>query len=163
VEEWKPMFGYEDTYNISSMGKVQRRSSGRILIQVPDGDGYLKIRPCQSSVARTKYIHRLVAKTFLGAAPEGYVVNHVNGVKTDNRLVNLCYVTQKENVQHAIRLGLREAAPTATLSKAQIIQIRRLSQDPKNTPAKIAKRMNLSYRVVRGVVVGKTYKNIKTN
>ena len=43
--------------------------------------------------------------TFIGTRPEGMVVNHKNGVKTDNRLENLEYITSRENTIHAFKMG----------------------------------------------------------
>jgi hypothetical protein len=52
-------------------------------------------------------VHRLVAKAFFGEAG-GRDVNHVNGNKHDNRLVNLEYLSRGEYHRHAYRTGLRE-------------------------------------------------------
>src|SRR5699024_2829267 len=43
------------------------------------------------------YAHRLVAEAFIGEIPKGYVVNHINGIKHDNRIDNLEIITEKEN------------------------------------------------------------------
>lgn len=51
-------------------------------------------------------VHRIVIAAFIGPAPDGLVVNHKNGVKTDNRVSNLEYVTPEENAWHAWRIGL---------------------------------------------------------
>jgi hypothetical protein len=56
-------------------------------------------------VNKTKSVHRLVCEAFHGEAA-GRQTNHLNGVKTDNRAVNLEWCTGSENVRHAIRLGL---------------------------------------------------------
>jgi hypothetical protein len=44
--------------------------------------------------------------TFVGEIKKGYVINHINGIKSDNRLVNLEMVTQSENILHAYETGL---------------------------------------------------------
>ena len=53
-------------------------------------------------------VHRLVALAFIGPAPSRiHEINHKNGIKTDNRVDNLEWVTCAENIAHAVRLGLR--------------------------------------------------------
>lgn len=54
----------------------------------------------------SKYVHRLVAETFLGQIPKGFNVNHKDGNKSNNRLSNLEIVSFSENTKHAISLGL---------------------------------------------------------
>lgn len=67
-------------------------------------DLYYKNKRCN------KRVHRLVAAAFLGESEEGHVVNHKNGDRFDNRVENLEYVTQGENVKHAWDNGLRKAS-----------------------------------------------------
>lgn len=56
------------------------------------------------------YIHRLVAKYFIGDIPSGYVVNHKDGNKLNNHYSNLEIVTYSENIRHADKIGLRKCA-----------------------------------------------------
>ena len=56
-----------------------------------------------------RYAHVMVWECANGPIPAGMQVNHINGVRTDNRLVNLELVTPSENTAHAYRAGLRRA------------------------------------------------------
>ncbi len=69
--------------------------------------GYEQVRLRSGGKSMVYAVHRLVAICFIGPRPEGCGVNHKNGIKTDNRLDNLEYLTVAENTQHAIRTGLR--------------------------------------------------------
>ena len=51
-------------------------------------------------------VHRFIAASFLGECPKGCEVNHINGIKTDNRPINLEYITHSQNVKHAFDNGL---------------------------------------------------------
>lgn len=71
--------------------------------------GYIQIkfRSAQDyRVEQAVLAHRVIWEYMHGELAEGLTINHLNGVKTDNRMLNLEAVTQQENVQHAFRTGL---------------------------------------------------------
>lgn len=109
-EIWKNIVGYHG-YMASNLGRVKSfltNSDGKILKQRYDKDGYKMVWTKYRSGAR---VHQLVLLAF---NPEGYfkgaVVNHKNGDKEDNRLINLEWATISENTQHAYDTGLAESA-----------------------------------------------------
>lgn len=55
------------------------------------------------------FVHRIIWESVHGPIPEGLYINHINGIKTDNRIANLELVTTSENHKHAYRIGLRRA------------------------------------------------------
>lgn len=142
IECWRPIPGYEGIYAISTFGRVRRdcRSKGygvgRILKPSTNGTGYLKATLCgRSGEHRQFLIHRLVMLAYVGPCPTGREVNHRNGIKTDNCLANLEYVTPQENQRHRFdvlgqssppvpepRFG--EAHPHSRLTDDQVRQIR---------------------------------------
>jgi len=62
-----------------------------------------------------RYIHRLVYEAFKGEIPKGLEINHINGIKNDNRLINLELVTHSQNIQHSYT-NLNRQQPKGKLS-----------------------------------------------
>jgi len=103
--------------------------------------------------------HRLIWEHVYGQIPLGLQVNHINGVKWDNRIENLELVTPSENLKHAYRLGLASASGErngrAKLTAEKARQIRESCLSSK----KLAKQFSVSVRTVRAVRSGLTWVN----
>ena len=103
---WKKVLNFED-YEISTTGLVKsfkHSREGRILTP-KKSKGYLNITLCNFYKHQTFRIHRLVAMTYI-PGDFSLQINHINGNKHDNRVENLEWVSSKENVHHAIEIGL---------------------------------------------------------
>lgn len=110
-EIWKPVVGYEDHYEVSNLGNVRRKKSGR-LRKIDKAQIYPTVLLSVNGVHRTLRVHRLVAKAFLAPIEGKTHVNHKNGNHYDNRVENLEWVTQKENNLHAFRVLHRAGSLT---------------------------------------------------
>lgn len=110
-EIWMFINGYPN-YMVSNCGRVKSlnyRGNGKEHILTPSlNKGYLTVILYNSSHRNLKLIHRLVASVFIENPELKPQVNHKNGNKTDNRVVNLEWCTSKENINHAWSTGLNE-------------------------------------------------------
>lgn len=73
-----------------------------VLKACKDGGGYLRV----NLLGKTHKVHRLVAQAFIPNPENKSTVNHINGIKTDNRVDNLEWATRSENTRHAFDNGL---------------------------------------------------------
>lgn len=110
-EIWKFIEGFEK-YQISSYGRVRSFKNNKESILKPGkvGSGYYKVGLYKNNISKQFLIHRLVANAFITNPENEPQVNHKNGLKTDNHVTNLEWVTAKENIHHGWKTGLMENA-----------------------------------------------------
>jgi hypothetical protein len=101
MENWKDIKGYEGHYQVSDLGRVRslKLNIQKILSNRKAGR-YHKITLCKNGLTKDKYIHILVAETFLNykGGDRSIVVDHINNDRYDNTLKNLQVITQRENI-----------------------------------------------------------------
>jgi len=108
-ERWRTIAGHPN-YEVSDHGRVRRVTNsyrniykkGFILKPLPNGRGHFQLK----LNGKMRYVHRLVLIAFVGPCPEGCECNHKDGVKANNHLSNLEWVTHSENMKHGYRTGL---------------------------------------------------------
>ena len=76
--------------------------------------------PTVGIMGKEYLVHRLVAATFLEKKDDATIVNHKNGIKTDNRVENLEWVTLKENSVHAVETGLNPGRKGVKVDKLSL-------------------------------------------
>lgn len=116
-------------YYVTDDGQIWSERSQKFLTQHKDKDGYLKVRmgslDIEPGKTHTFSVHRLVMENFCPIENmEALQVNHIDGDKTNNSLLNLEWVTCKENIHHAINSGLRaKVNGAAKLTPIQVKEI----------------------------------------
>lgn len=138
MEEWRPIPD-NPVYEVSNCARVRRAiagrgsPAGRIMKQRQDKDGYWTTHLTHPVfVSRPFWVHRLVCLAFVGPqpSPEEFQVQHINGVRTDNRPENLKWGTSQDNSDDMRRHGtvchrFGEEAPNRKLRTEQVMEIRR--------------------------------------
>lgn len=99
-ERWKPIFGYDGMYEVSSLGRVRSLKFGkvRVLSVSKNNSGYLQVVLCKDGKVKHLLIHRLVANAFI---PNDNIfnteINHRNEDKTENKVSNLEWCSAQYN------------------------------------------------------------------
>lgn len=102
----KILNGFEELYQINNLGNI-RNKKGNIIKSYPNKQNYLRVSLRKNDKQKTYLVHRLVALTFMPNPENKPQVNHINGIKDDNRIENLEWCTQSDNNKHAWEQGLK--------------------------------------------------------
>ena len=103
-EIWKDIKGYEGKYQVSSLGRVRRVE---VLSEFTHTRGYKYVNITKDGQTKHKYIHRLVAETFIPNPMNLETVNHINEVKDDNKVSNLEWLSYYDNNHHGTAIERR--------------------------------------------------------
>jgi hypothetical protein len=177
-EVWKDIEGYEGLYQVSSLGNVKslgRRKSvaekggyynlGDINLRLGNRRGYKSVTLCKDGIPKPFAVHRLVAFAFLENKENKKTVNHINGIKSDNRVDNLEWVSQSEQQIHAIKIGLRykaigEQSNFSKFKSEDIIKIREMYSTGLFSCEELSKKFNTSKNNINSIIHSYTWKHL---
>lgn len=133
-EEWRPVPGYEDRYDVSNLGRVRSWHNPRGRLDVPrlkatfaePKDGYLCVQLYENRSGTTARVSRLLLMAFVGLPDEGMEASHLDGDRMNNSLGNLAWETRLENEQHKVEHGTRPRGETQASSKLTDDKVREI-------------------------------------
>ena len=177
MEIWKDIDGCKGVYQVSNLARVKSidhycsgrygsgKQTGRVLRQSKCYKGYMRVSINKNNKRFTTGAHRLLALHFIPNPQNKPQVNHINGIKDDNRIENLEWCTNQENQIHAIKNNLTnpnygEKHHNSKLSNDQVLQIRYL-HSVGYTGKKLAEHYRVSGAAMSKIVRNETYINLK--
>lgn len=107
IEEWKQMVGHPK-FLVSNLGRISNRE-GKIFSTWVNHEGYEQVCLCEKGKKFVVKVHKEVAKCFIQPVEGKPIVNHIDGVKTNNNVENLEWSTYSLNAKHALLHGLANA------------------------------------------------------
>jgi hypothetical protein len=175
---WKDVEGYEGIYQVSNLGDVRslprtensnvgkRKRSGKTL-SLRNNKGYKTVMLCKDRKQTSAYVHRLVAKAFLSNPENKPDVNHLDGNKSNNKLENLEWCTESENLNHAYITKLHipksgESHGRAVLTEKDVKEIREryIRRSRTNGTGALAKEYGVTQATIYDVVANRSWKGV---
>jgi len=181
MENWRDVVGYEGIYQVSDLGRVKsldrdsyfirrgkkipRKHISRILKQHQNMFGYMTVclnKP--GSKQRSHKVHRIVAEAFIDNQLSYLQVNHIDGKKDNNKIENLEWCNNKQNIVHAYSIGLimpklGSNSHLAKIKEEDVIKIKKLILSGE-TLENIARLYNISASMVGRIKANKAWKHV---
>jgi len=166
IEEWRDVVGYEGLYKVNSSGVVKKehkKGTERILKTRFDSSGYKVVTLWSKNKGTNTSVHRILAKVFIPNPKNKLQVNHINGIKSDNRLENLEWCTAQENIRHSFATGLSrnvqgERNVNSKLKEYDVKEIKLLLGII--SMRRIALLYGVSIGIIQGIKDGTRWKNV---
>lgn len=175
-EIWKDIVNYEGIYQISNLGRIKslareiylpkrniiRKLKDTILSPKTDKQPYHNVNLYKDYKPKLTRVHVLVAETFIPNPNNKPFVNHINGIKKDNRVENLEWVTHYENMTHAFNTGLipnGERNHKSKLTDNDVIEIKDLYiKNPNLNQSELARKYQVTRSTINGIIKNRKWR-----
>jgi HNH endonuclease len=151
-------------YSANELGEIKNNITNKKIKPGLDRHGYYHCSLTNNGIRKNKFVHRLVCDAFNTNVLNKPVVNHINGIKKDNRVENLEWCTISENCKHAFKNGLASNKKATEASKKifneDVIKIRKLKKEGK-TLKEIGLLFNVYLATIGYLIQNKTHKNVQ--
>ena len=162
MELWRQIKNYEGLYDISSSGRVYSHITDKFLSASRVANHYEAVALYKNKKPSSRMVHLLVAEAFLPRDSFNKQVNHIDGNKYNNEVINLEWVTPAENSKHAIETGLfnpRGEGQWGSIQKEKdVIDI--LNQYGFEKTEKIAHKYGVTPSTITAITTGKNWKHL---
>lgn len=165
----KNIVGYEGLYtcdeygNIFSCGTSINRRKKLMKQNIKNGYYYVCLTDINGKPSK-KYVHRIIAQSFIDNQNNKKEVNHIDCNKLNNNIMNLEWTTRKENLQHSYDNGLKrehEKHGMAKLTKNEVLKIRKLYKSKKYSYRQLSEMYNVSMSCISMIVTNRNWRNLK--
>ena len=180
-EIYKDIIGYENIYQISNLGNVKvlerswrcgnnynviKHHKEYILKTKITSKGYAAVKLCKDGKRSWPLVHRLIAQAFISNPNNLPDVNHRNGIKKDNSISNLEWITNLDNIKHASLNGLLprgESMYCSKITESQALRIKYIynyMKPKKGYWSSVEKNLGISRTSLENIKYGKNWKHI---
>ena len=175
-EIWKDINGYEGLYQISNLGRVKslqkkvwtvRNNSYSIrkekILKLVNRHGYYAVELFNNGIGKMKQVHRLIAIEFIPNVNNKKEINHINGIRNDNRIENLEWCTRSENAIHSVivlKKNVGISNKRSKLNPEKVLKIKELLLNKKllnHTYNSIAELFDVSVSTIFSINKGVTW------
>jgi hypothetical protein len=152
MENWR-IIHEAPNYEVSDLGRIRNSIKGNILKGTINNEGYLWVTLRNNGINVPRAIHRLVAYYFVTNPYNLSDVNHVKGIKTNNRASQLEWCSRAQNNEHAIRTGLRKLYRGGKVNACKKVKCK-LTGVIFTSVKEAAEKRKLNYNSLRAMMCG---------